>query len=49
VLGGRPLTSLEQAKAFHEALGEMLKAAKAKRFQLGTRESIMVLDSDIGT
>jgi hypothetical protein len=38
--GGRPLTTLEQAEAFYQAFGEMLKVAKAKRFQLGTRELI---------
>ena len=38
--GGRPLTSLEQAEAFYNAFGEMLKVAKAKRYQLGTRELI---------
>jgi hypothetical protein len=38
--GAHPLTSLENAEAFHEAFGEMLKVAKAKRFQLGTREFI---------
>ena len=38
--GGRPLTSLEQAEAFYDAFGEMLQVAKAKRFQLGTRNLI---------
>jgi len=38
--GGRPHTSLENAEAFYKAFGEMLKVAKAKRFQLGTRELI---------
>jgi hypothetical protein len=38
--GGRPLTSLDKAEAFYEAFGDMLKVAKAKRFQLGTRNLI---------
>jgi len=38
--GGRPLTNLDYAEAFYEAFGEMLKVAKAKRFQLGTRDLI---------
>jgi hypothetical protein len=38
--GGRPLTTLENAEAFYEAFGEMLKVAKTKRFQLGTRNLI---------
>src|SRR5688572_733693 len=38
--GGRPLTSLENAEAFYKEFGEMLRVAKAKRFQLGTRELV---------
>lgn len=38
---GRPLTSLDNQRPSIGRVGEMLKVAKAKRFQLGTRELIL--------